>query len=81
MDLFEWTEAVAPPPRNAHGHIDYRARATREWHPRWIELMRAAVGLIEAGLAEVVTDVPGGPLEVAITEAGRRYLNQARALP
>ena len=33
MDLFAWTEAVAPPPLNARGHVDYRTRATREWCP------------------------------------------------
>ena len=73
MDLFAWTEAVAPPPLNAWGHIDYRTRATREWHPRWIELLRASIGLIEAGLAEA-TQEPGEPEQITITDAGRRYL-------
>ena len=37
------------------------------------------LGLIEAGLAEVVTESQTAPLEVAVTEAGRRYLDQTRA--
>ena len=81
MDLFAWTEAVEPPPLNAWGHIDFRTRAAREWFPRWIELVRASVGLMEAGLAEVVDETPGESELIGITEAGRRYLAETWALP
>lgn len=81
MDLFAWTQAVEPPPLNAWGHIDFRTRAAREWFPRWTDLVRASIGLMEAGLAEVVAQVPGESQLIAITAAGRRYLAELRTLP
>jgi hypothetical protein len=80
MDLFAWTQAVAPPPLNAHGHIDFRTRATRQWFERWEALMRASIGLIDAGLAEAIQE-RGEPEQITITTAGRGYLAEMRALP
>ena len=80
IDLFAWTQAVAPPPLNGYGHIDHRTRATREWCPQWFDLVRASIDLMEAGLAEVVAQPPGESELIAITDAGRRYLAEMRAL-
>ena len=73
--------AAAPPPLNAGGHIDFRTRAAREWYPRWEDLANASIDLIDAGLAEVVDEAPGLPYKLAITDAGRGYLAEMRALP
>lgn len=79
MDLFAWTQAIAPPPLNARGHIDFRTRAARQWFDRWEALMRASIDMIETGLAEVADETPGQPYKVAITDAGRGYLAEMRA--
>jgi hypothetical protein len=78
--LFAWTQAVAPPPHNAWGHLDFRTRAARQWFERWEALMSAALDMIDAGLAEA-TQEPGEPEQITITEAGRGYLAEMRALP
>jgi hypothetical protein len=81
MGLSAWTEAAAPKPLNAHGHIDFRTRATRQWFERWEALMRAAIDTIDAGYAEFVGQADDEPEQFAITDAGRRYLAEMRALP
>ena len=81
MDLFAWTQAVAPQPRNAWGHVDFRTRAARQWFERWEALMSAALDMIDAGFAEFVGQADGEPAQFGITEAGRRYLAERRALP
>jgi hypothetical protein len=78
MGLFDLAETLAPPPLNAHGHIDFRTRAARQWFGRWEAVLRAAIDLIDAGLAVAVSD---SPTQLGITEAGRRYIAEMRALP
>jgi hypothetical protein len=80
--LLDLAKTAAPPPLNARGVVDGRTRAGRQWAERQIELIEAGVGMIEAGLVDVVIEADGyNPCEVAITDAGRRYLGQMRALP
>ena len=78
LGLTAWTHAVAPPPLNAWGHIDFRTRVTRQWFERWEALMHAALDAIDAGYAEYMGQGDDEPDQFAITEAGRRYLARTR---
>lgn len=81
MSLLDLTTTAAPQPRNARGHIDFRTRAARQWFERWDALMGAALDMIDAGLAEVLIPADGcNPDEIGITDAGRDYLAEMRAL-
>jgi hypothetical protein len=72
---------IAPPPLNARGHVDGRTRAGRIWHEQTVGLIYEALQLIGAGLATVVLEADGvNPVEIGITDAGRRYLAEMRAL-
>jgi hypothetical protein len=74
--------AAEPPPLNAYGHVDFRTRAARQWFERFEALLDAGLDMIDAGLAEVVIEADGyHSYEVGITDAGRRYLAEIRALP
>lgn len=74
--------AAEPPPLNGYGHVDFRTRAARQWFERFEALLDAGLDMIDAGLAEVVIEADGyHPYEVGITDAGRRYLAEMRALP
>lgn len=77
MAVYELVRAVAPPPLGARGYVDGRTRAGREWAKLTIDLWSASVDLIDAGFAELVAD---SPMRLGITEAGRRYLAEMRAL-
>ncbi len=81
MSLLDLTKTIAPQPLNARGHIDFRTRAARQWFEQWDALMGAALDMIDAGLAEVLIPADGcNPDELGITDAGRRYLAEMRAL-
>jgi hypothetical protein len=81
MSVHALAWSVAPPPLNAHGHVDGRTRVGKAWLKQVLDLIEASLDLRDAGLAEVVVESDGGrPYEIGITDAGRRYLAQMRAL-
>jgi hypothetical protein len=82
MAIHELARAVAPPPLGANGRVDGRTRAGRAWAERMVDLFGASIELIDAGFAVVVaeSDGRGRSTQLGITEAGRRYLAEMRAL-
>ena len=81
LDVAALAESIAPRPGKPGGRVDGRTREGRAWREQMLELAFAAFELMQAGLAEVIMPADGRhPNEMGITDAGRRYLAEMRAL-
>jgi hypothetical protein len=81
MEAFALAEVIAPPPLNSRGRVDGRTREARAWYEQISDLVIAVLQLEQAGLVAVIIKADGAhPNKVGITDAGRRYLADMRAL-